>query len=69
MFKEIPFEIAGWRSRVMAVAARCFESVNKAQDVKPPDDGPLLVFRREYTKRRNDYWYGAEYANVSLTQM
>ena len=25
------------------------------------------LFRRGYAKRRNDFWYGAEYANVSLT--
>ena len=29
----------------------------------------VVLFRRGYAKRRNDSWYGAEYANVSLTQM
>ena len=29
----------------------------------------ILSFRRGYAKRRNDVWYGGEYANVSLTQM
>ena len=27
------------------------------------------IFRRGYAKRRDDFWYGLEYANVSLTQM
>jgi len=28
-----------------------------------------ILFSRGYAKRRNDYCYGAKYANVSLTQM
>ena len=43
--------------------------INEQKKDKTEQTLKLIFFSRGYAKRRNDYYCGSEYANLSLTQM